>query len=107
MATSNFLSGPNPSAAQVKWSTAEDIGATSLAPLDAGKLVVSRTRNLSPVPTTASQTSKKTHTDHLLTVSWSCENGWGVPEIVPYRPLSIEPTASVLHYATSCFEGCK
>ena len=34
-------------------------------------------------------------------------SGWGVPEVKPYGPLSIMPTASVLHYATECFEGMK
>ncbi len=33
--------------------------------------------------------------------------GWDAPRLVPYGPLSIMPTASVLHYATECFEGMK
>ena len=33
--------------------------------------------------------------------------GRHAPEIVPYGPLSIMPTASCLHYATQCFEGMK
>ena len=33
--------------------------------------------------------------------------GWHPPEIKPYGPLTIMPTASCLHYATQCFEGMK
>ena len=43
----------------------------------------------------------------MLTVNWSAERGWGTPEIRPYGPLQLMPTASVLHYATECFEGMK
>ena len=43
----------------------------------------------------------------MLTCAWSADSGWAAPEIKPYGPLSLMPTASVLHYATECFEGMK
>ena len=43
----------------------------------------------------------------MLTARWTEQHGWDAPEIRPYGPLSIMPTASVLHYATECFEGMK
>jgi branched-chain amino acid aminotransferase len=43
----------------------------------------------------------------MLTCTWNAAVGWGTPEIKPYGPFSIMPTASVLHYATECFEGMK
>ena len=43
----------------------------------------------------------------MLTARWTLKSGWDAPEIKPYGPLSIMPTASVLHYATECFEGMK
>ncbi|KAI0164380.1 branched-chain amino acid aminotransferase [Hypoxylon sp. FL1284] len=46
-------------------------------------------------------------TDHMITVKWSAKSGWETPELRPYGPLSLMPTASVLHYATECFEGLK
>ncbi|KAK9371403.1 aminotransferase [Lipomyces kononenkoae] len=46
-------------------------------------------------------------TDHMLKVTWSSSTGWGVPEIVPYAPLPLDPAATVLHYANECFEGMK
>ena len=49
----------------------------------------------------------RTCTDHMITAQWTLANGWSAPELKPYGPLSIMPTASVLHYATECFEGLK
>ncbi|KAF9888587.1 Pyruvate decarboxylase 3 [Aspergillus nanangensis] len=46
-------------------------------------------------------------TDHMVRAHWTSNQGWNAPELVPYGPLSLMPTASVLHYATSCFEGLK
>lgn len=46
-------------------------------------------------------------TDHMITCSWNYNSGWQSPHLVPYGPLSLMPTASVLHYATECFEGLK
>jgi branched-chain amino acid aminotransferase len=43
----------------------------------------------------------------MVTVSWSSTTGWGVPELKAYGPFTLMPTASVLHYATECFEGMK
>lgn len=43
----------------------------------------------------------------MITCSWDCNSGWQSPHLVPYGPLSLMPTASVLHYATECFEGLK
>ena len=30
---------------------------------------------------------------------------WGTPELVPYGPLSLSPTAKVFHYGQEIFEG--
>lgn len=46
-------------------------------------------------------------TDHMLTVEWTRNVGWGAPSIHPYGNLSIPPSASVLHYGIECFEGLK
>ncbi|KAF8649776.1 hypothetical protein AX16_005542 [Volvariella volvacea WC 439] len=48
-----------------------------------------------------------TFTDHMLTIPWKASAGWGVPTIQPYGPLSLEPSATVLHYAQTLFEGMK
>lgn len=43
----------------------------------------------------------------MITVSWTSTTGWQTPRLKPYGPLSLDPTASCLHYATECFEGMK
>jgi branched-chain amino acid aminotransferase len=43
----------------------------------------------------------------MVTARWTAETGWDAPELKPYGAFSIMPTASVLHYATECFEGLK
>ena len=81
----------------------------SVAPLDASKL----TYNLTPSPRTvpseaaANALSETICTDHMVTAVWSAASGWATPELKPYGPLSLMPTASCLHYATECFEGLK
>ena len=43
----------------------------------------------------------------MITCEWSVETGWDAPKLAAYGPISLAPTASVLHYATECFEGMK
>lgn len=45
--------------------------------------------------------------DHMLIAEWTTKYGWDVPNIVPYGPLTIPPSASVLHYGIEVFEGMK
>ncbi|KAE8454095.1 hypothetical protein EG329_007873 [Mollisiaceae sp. DMI_Dod_QoI] len=86
-----------------------DTGMATLQPLDASKLKFTRTTTPMSVPqpgdpiiATASQC-----TDHMITAVWKASTGWADPELRPYGNLSLAPTASVLHYATECFEGMK
>lgn len=79
------------------------------AELDASKLTHERTKSPRPVPTpeTANSGSESICTDHMITATWNSTTGWAAPQLRPYGPLSLMPTASVLHYATECFEGLK
>lgn len=83
--------------------------ASKAAELSAANLVITPNPNPKRVPPPNSPEiwTPNVTTDHILTVQWSEWNGWDAPEIKPYGPLSIMPTASVLHYATECFEGLK
>ena len=48
----------------------------------------------------------KCFTDHMLVADYS--NGqWQTPEILPYQPLSLDPSLAVLHYGQAIFEGIK
>ncbi|XP_064399610.1 branched-chain-amino-acid aminotransferase-like [Halichondria panicea] len=49
----------------------------------------------------------KNFSDHMLIASWTKEEGWMKPKIVPYGNLSLSPALSALHYSTECFEGLK
>lgn len=79
------------------------------APLDASKLTYTLTKNPRPVPdeAVANAGDETVASDHMVTATWKASTGWGVPELKPYGPLSLMPTASCLHYATECFEGLK
>ena len=46
-------------------------------------------------------------TDHMVTIEWSEADGWHGATIGPYGPISLDPAASVLHYAQEIFEGLK
>lgn len=49
----------------------------------------------------------KFFTDHMVDVCWSENGGWHRPRVQPYGPISIQPSAAVLHYAQEVFEGLK
>jgi branched-chain amino acid aminotransferase len=49
----------------------------------------------------------KYYTDHMVTVEWSEEDGWGVPELKGYAPISLDPATMVFHYGQEVFEGMK
>ncbi|KAK4121387.1 branched-chain amino acid aminotransferase II [Parathielavia appendiculata] len=85
-------------------------GASTLPGLDASKLIITRadpTARAVPDEATACSGNETICTDHMITVPWKASSGWSAPELKPYGPLSLMPTASVLHYATECFEGLK
>ncbi|EEU44980.1 uncharacterized protein NECHADRAFT_48908 [Fusarium vanettenii 77-13-4] len=78
-------------------------------PLRAADLSYSRSSTPQPVPSETSVLASEQSicTDHMITATWKYGAGWSSPELKPYGPLSLQPTASCLHYATECFEGLK
>lgn len=46
-------------------------------------------------------------TDHMFVMDYSATKGWHNAAIVPYQPITIDPSAMVFHYAQSVFEGLK
>ncbi|CDO02859.1 branched-chain-amino-acid aminotransferase 2 [Oceanobacillus picturae] len=46
-------------------------------------------------------------TDHMFIMDYSEPVGWHDPRIVPYEPLTIDPSAMTFHYGQSVFEGLK
>ncbi|MNO60286.1 Branched-chain-amino-acid aminotransferase 2 [compost metagenome] len=49
----------------------------------------------------------KYFTDHMFMMDYSAEQGWHDGRIVPYGPISLDPSAMVLHYGQEVFEGMK
>jgi branched-chain amino acid aminotransferase len=49
----------------------------------------------------------KFFTDHMVTIDWTVERGWHDATVGPYRPITLDPATSVLHYAQEIFEGLK
>ncbi len=48
----------------------------------------------------------KNFTDHMFICDY-VDGEWQTPEIVPYGPMSMEPSAKVFHYGQAVFEGMK
>lgn len=80
---------------------------TSLPDIEVSRLQVIRTEKPKPTPDPSSLVFGHTFTDHMLTIPWSASSGWGAPQIKPYGPLCLEPSATVFHYAQELFEGLK
>lgn len=81
----------------------------SLQPLDASQLRYAYTTAPREVPdaTAIASPHETIFTDHMIVVSWNAKSGWSIPELKPYGPFSLFPSASCLHYAYECFEGLK
>lgn len=94
--------------AEVKPTNGTSNGAShSNAGLDASSLTYNLKSNLPPLDFANVPKTANICTDHMITAQWTSSTGWQAPALVPYGPLSIMPNASVLHYATECFEGMK
>ena len=46
-------------------------------------------------------------TDHMFVMDYDTEKGWYDPRVIPYQPLSLDPSAMVFHYGQEMFEGLK
>jgi len=48
----------------------------------------------------------RTFSDHMLVCDFK-DGKWQSPEIVPYQPIILDPSAKIFHYGQSVFEGMK
>ncbi|WP_276929186.1 branched-chain amino acid aminotransferase [Herbinix luporum] len=46
-------------------------------------------------------------TDHMFIMDYEEGKGWHDARIIPYQPISLEPSAMVFHYGQEMFEGLK
>lgn len=48
----------------------------------------------------------KVFSDHMLVCDYK-DGSWQSPKVVPYQPISLDPSAKIFHYGQSVFEGMK
>lgn len=84
-----------------------NIRTMSTGRLDSSKLQVTRVAQKSAPKPNDQLVFGKTFTDHMLTIEWTMDKGWGAPVIKPYGPISLDPACCVFHYAFELFEGLK
>ncbi len=46
------------------------------------------------------------YSDHMLVCDYK-DGKWNAPKIMPYQPLTLDPSAKIFHYGQSIFEGMK
>ncbi len=46
-------------------------------------------------------------TDHMFIMNYETKKGWHDARIVPYQPITLDPSAMVFHYGQEMFEGLK
>ncbi|CAE6444685.1 unnamed protein product [Rhizoctonia solani] len=80
---------------------------TALPDIESSQLEIHKNLKPRPPPKSSSLVFGHTFTDHMITIPWNVISGWGTPKIIPYAPLSLDPSCTVLHYAQTVFEGMK
>ncbi len=48
----------------------------------------------------------KVFTDHMLSCDYR-DGAWETPRILPYQPITLDPSSKIFHYGQSIFEGMK
>ena len=71
------------------------------------KINVQKTQNPKPKPDEKNLGFGRYFTDHMFIMDYDPEKGWHDPRIVPYGPLTLEPSTMVFHYGQAIFEGLK
>ena len=49
----------------------------------------------------------RVHTDHMVSIRYTAGRGWHDATLSAYAPLTLDPSAMVLHYGQAIFEGLK
>lgn len=70
-------------------------------------LTITKTTNPKQKPDESNLGFGNFYTDHMFLMEYETGKGWFDPKIVPYGDFSISPSAMVLHYGQSTFEGLK
>lgn len=73
----------------------------------ASPITIERTQSPKPRPQASSLGFGKYYTDHMFIMEYEASKGWHTPRIVPYQPISLDPSSKVFHYGQTVFEGLK
>jgi branched-chain amino acid aminotransferase len=68
---------------------------------------IERTTHPKPKPDPNNLGFGQKFTDHMFIMDYTAGKGWHDPRIVPYAPLSLDPSTMVFHYGQAVFEGLK
>lgn len=71
------------------------------------EIKIELTKNPKPKPDQTKLGFGNYMTDHMFIMSYDKGKGWHSPKIVPYAPISLDPSAMCLHYGQEVFEGLK
>ncbi|KOS67548.1 branched-chain amino acid aminotransferase [Lysinibacillus contaminans] len=68
---------------------------------------VERTRTLKDKPDIHTLGFGQVFTDHMFVMDYTEGEGWHSARIMPYQPITLDPSAMVFHYGQTVFEGMK
>ena len=71
------------------------------------KISIQKTQNPKAKPDQTKLGFGQYFSDHMFIMDYSVEKGWYDPRIIPYGPLSLDPSTMVFHYGQAIFEGLK
>ena len=71
------------------------------------KIEVELTKSPKPKPDPNTLVFGHVFTDHMFVMDYSSKEGWHNAKIMPYSPLTMDPSTMVLHYGQAVFEGIK
>lgn len=71
------------------------------------KISVEKVKELQKKPLDTDLSFGTVFTDHMFSMDYKAPEGWLEPCILPYQPLSLDPSTMVFHYGQAIFEGIK
>lgn len=72
------------------------------------QIKITRSLNLKEKPNEEHLTFGRVFTDHMFIMDYAVEEGgWYDPRIVPYQPITLDPSCMTFHYGQTVFEGLK
>lgn len=71
------------------------------------KMVIERTERRRERPAAEHLGFGRHFSDHMFVMDYRHDGGWHSPRIIPFQSFNFDPSALVLHYGQSIFEGLK